>query len=112
MTTGASSDISQATATAREMVVEFGMSNLGPINLDGEGKTLFGRSYFEPTKVSEEMSAKIDAEVKRIIDEALKIAAGILKKKQKLLDKVVTALLSKETLEAEDFEKIVGPKNG
>ncbi|MBI3558815.1 hypothetical protein HY085_00295 [Candidatus Gottesmanbacteria bacterium] len=108
MTTGASSDISQATAIAREMVTEFGMSPLGPINLDGESKQSLGRYFFEPTKVSENMTAKIDAEVKKLIDDGLKLAQSLLKKHKKLLDKTAAALLAKETLEREEFEGIVG----
>lgn len=108
MTTGASSDISQATAIAREMVTEFGMSALGPINLDGESKQTMGRYFFEPTKVSENMTAKIDAEVKKLIDDGLKLAQSLLKKHKKLLDKVAAALLAKETLEREEFEEIMG----
>ena len=50
MTTGASSDISQATSIAREMVIEYGMSNLGPINFDGESKSFAGRFFSEPIK--------------------------------------------------------------
>lgn len=108
MTTGASSDIEQATAIAREMVTEFGMSGLGPVNLDGEAKQMMGRYFFEPAKLSEEMSAKIDAEVKRLIDDGYKVAVDLLKKHRKVLDKVAAALLVKETLEGEEFEKIVG----
>lgn len=108
MTTGASSDISQATAIAREMVTEFGMSALGPINLDGESKQTMGRYFFEPTKVSENMTAKIDAEVKKLIDDGLKLAQFLLKKHKKLLDKVAEALLAKETLEREEFERLMG----
>ncbi|OGH34581.1 MAG: cell division protein FtsH, partial [Candidatus Levybacteria bacterium RIFCSPLOWO2_01_FULL_36_13] len=69
MTTGASDDIAKATEVARTMVVEFGMSDLGPINLDGERKR-----YFEQSTVSQEMAAKIDEQVKRITDAAYKRA--------------------------------------
>ena len=111
MTTGASSDISQATDLARQMVVEYGMSGLGPINLDGESRSFLGRFYTEPVKVSDDMAGKIDDQVKKLIDDGLKTAKEILKKHKKDLEAVATSLISKETLEKEDFEKIVGEKS-
>jgi cell division protease FtsH len=110
MTTGASSDIQQATSIAREMVVEFGMSDIGPVNLDGESKAFAGRWMMEPTKISEITAARIDQQVQNIIDRAYKIAIASLKKHRKLLDTVAEALLVKETLEKEEFEAIVGGK--
>lgn len=111
MTTGASSDISQATSIAREMVIEYGMSNLGPINFDGESKSFAGRFFSEPSKVSEDMTGKIDTEIKKFMDDGLKIAKALLKKHKKLLDAVANKLLEVETLEKEEFEEIVGKKN-
>ena len=108
MTTGASSDISQATSVAREMVVEFGMSNIGPINFGAEPTTYMGRMVAEPQKISENMAGKIDSEVKKLIDNGYKSAVDILRKQKKILDRVATELVAKETLEGEEFEKIVG----
>lgn len=110
MTTGAGSDISQATDIARGMVIEYGMSDLGPVNFDSEDKSFAGRFYSEPVKVSEDMTGKIDTETKKFIDEGLKVAKALLKKYKKLLDEVAAELLVKETLEGEEFEKIVGAK--
>lgn len=107
MTTGASSDISAATTIAREMVEEFGMSPLGPVNLGGEMRTVDGRIYPDQIRVSEGMAAQIDAEVKKLIDVGLETAKAILKKHRKILDKVAEALIVKETLEGEEFEAIV-----
>ena len=70
MTTGASDDIAKATEVARTMVVEYGMSELGPINLDGRK----GNPY-EQSQVSPEMAAKIDGQVKKITDEAYQKAS-------------------------------------
>ncbi len=105
MTTGAADDISKATQVARTMVVEFGMSDLGPINLDGERKLIY-----EQSSVSPDMASKIDTEVKKIIDAAYKNAAIVLSKLKPKLDKLAEELLKKETIESEEFESIVGVK--
>ncbi len=109
LTTGASNDIDKATAIARQMVIEFGMSEIGPINFGPQvDVTEWGRTYMESPQISPEMMSKIDAEVKRIIDNAYKIAYTVLKKLRKKLDAVALELIKKETLESEDFERIMG----
>ncbi|MCL5431889.1 MAG: ATP-dependent zinc metalloprotease FtsH [Patescibacteria group bacterium] len=108
MTTGAASDISQATGIAREMVMEFGMSALGPINFGAEEQSYMGKTYLEPQKLSEEMAGKIDEAVRKLIDDGYKLAVSILKKNRKLLDKVSAELIAKETLEGEEFERLMG----
>ncbi|MCL5432717.1 MAG: ATP-dependent zinc metalloprotease FtsH [Patescibacteria group bacterium] len=105
MTTGASNDIARATELARMMVAEFGMSDLGPINLDGENK-----SFYDKVNISPEMAAKVDLEVKKITDICFKNAQGILLKLRGKLDLLATELLKKETLEAEEFETLIGIK--
>lgn len=108
ITTGASSDISTATQIAREMVMEYGMSPLGPINFSNEMKTAMGRYYQEPTQLSEGMLAKIDIEVQKIISQGLKVATDILKKNRKLLDQVSLRLIEIETMDGDEFEKLMG----
>jgi cell division protease FtsH len=112
MTSGASNDIAQATKIARAMVIEFGMSDLGPINLgDDMGMGDFGQmEWFEGAKNSPAFLEKIDTEVKKILDTAYKAAVKLIKGNRKLLDKVSEALLERETLDRDDFEKIVGKK--
>ena len=105
MTTGAADDIAKATNVARTMVAEFGMSDLGPINLDGERRTVY-----EQNPISPDMASKIDAEVKRIIDQAYKNAIAVITKHKVKLNKLAEELLKKETIESEDFETLVGPK--
>ena len=105
MTTGASDDIAKATEVARTMVVEYGMSDLGPINLDGER-----RRFYEQSNVSPDMAAKIDEQVKKTTDAAYKIATSILIKLRGKLDLLAEELLKKETLESEEFSKLIGPK--
>ena len=105
VTTGASDDIAKATEVARTMVVEYGMSELGPINLDGDR-----RNPYEQTNVSSEMASKIDVQVKKITDDAYENAIGVLKKLKTKLDVLAEELLKNETIESEEFERIVGPK--
>ncbi|MDZ4209878.1 MAG: ATP-dependent zinc metalloprotease FtsH, partial [Candidatus Curtissbacteria bacterium] len=106
-TTGASSDLDIASSLAREMVTEFGMSSLGP--------TIFApRPQFgawptgESIQVSPELSAKIDHEISKIIDTGYETAKDVLNKHRSKLDLVADTLLEKETLERDEFEKLVG----
>jgi cell division protease FtsH len=112
ITTGAANDFDQATQVAKAMVVEYGMSSLGPINF---GPTMditeWGKAYYEQNTISQTMLSKIDIEIKKILDEAYKKAVSILKKQRKYLDEVAQQLIEKESLDADDFEKIVGKKN-
>lgn len=105
VTTGASDDIAKATEVAKMMVTEYGMSELGPISLESDS-----RMPYEQSTVSEEMSAKIDAQVKKITDEGYRQALEILKKVRGKLDILAEELLKKETLESEEFGKLIGPK--
>jgi cell division protease FtsH len=105
MTTGASDDISKATQVSRAMVAQFGMSDLGPINLDGER-----RNPYEQSEISPDMAAKIDVEVKKIMDDSYLIAQKVLKKHKDKLDIIAAELLKKETIDSEDFVRIIGPK--
>ncbi len=108
MTTGASNDISQATRIARAMVVDFGMSSLGPTFLGNQVDVGdLGKMWYEPTPVSPEMQAKIDEAVQGIVEEAYEKAKEILTKNRRKLDEVAKALLDKETLEEEEFAKLM-----
>jgi len=108
-TTGASSDLEIASTLAREMVTQFGMSDLGPTIFTprpqfGVWPTMMG----EGIQVSPELAAKIDKEISKIIDEGYVLAVETLKKHRSKLDRVADALLEKETLDRDDFEKLVG----
>lgn len=109
LTAGAASDIERATMIARRMVVDFGMSELGPVAM-GQMTELnsWGFSYGDSVRLSETTQTKVDEEVKKIVDEAYQRAENILKKNKKVLDKVVLSLMKDETLEQEEFEKLVG----
>ncbi len=108
LTAGAASDIERATMLARRMVVDFGMSSLGPVAM-GQMTEMnsWGFSYGDSTRLSEATQAKVDVEIKKLVDEGLKTAERILKGNRKILDKIVTKLMKIETLEQEGFEKIV-----
>jgi len=109
MTTGAANDIEMATRIVRSMVVDFGMSSLGPINLGPQVEySDMGRAIWaEPSQISAEMASKVDNEVKRIMGEAYEKAQLVLKKSLKKLDLVAKTLIEKETLEQEEFEALM-----
>ncbi len=109
LTAGASSDIERATMLARRMVTDFGMSDLGPVSLGQmvESNT-WGYSYGDSIRLSETMQARVDIAIQKLIDEGYKKAEAILKKHRKLLDKISIHLIKVETIEQEEFEKIVG----
>lgn len=105
ITTGASNDIEKATQVARAMVTRFGMSTLGPMTLNIQKE-----SPYDTEELSSDMQAKVDVEVKRIIDNGYAQATTVLKKLRKKLDLLAEELLKVETLESEQFEKLIGPK--
>ena len=111
VTTGAANDFDQATRIAKSMVADFGMSTLGPVNY---GPTMditeWGKSYWESNNVSQQTLSDIDKEVKNIIGQSYQSAVKIIKEQRKNLDAVAGALLKLESLDADEFEKIVGSK--
>ncbi len=108
ITTGASSDISHATNIARDMVVEWGMSELGPVNLGPQiDVNDFGKAYMEPAKISESMQAKVDEEIKKLVNQSIDEARKILKKNKTKLEKLAKILVEKESLGQEEFEELM-----
>lgn len=112
MTAGASSDIARATKIARSMVEEWGMSPLGPVFLAPQYEDSdYARAYFSEAKtISPELAAKVDQEVQKLVAQAYAQTKKVLSNYQKKLDAVATVLLDKETLEGEEFTKLVGEK--
>lgn len=109
VSTGASNDMEVATAIARDMVTQYGMSAIGPINITP--RSMFGMYRGEEgASISENLQSKIDSEISKIIDQTYKEAKEILAKNKPKLDKVAKALLEKETLDTDGFEEIVGKK--
>jgi cell division protease FtsH len=108
VTTGAANDIEQATNIARRMVTQFGMSDkIGAIAVgDREQEIFLGREFAQRREISERMSEDVDAEVKRIIDEAYGRARAILAVERDLLDRMASALLERETIDREEIDML------
>ena len=108
ITTGASQDIKQATALARAMVTKFGMSeDIGLINYANEDDEVFiGRDLAHTRGYGEDVASKIDAEIKRIIDECHEEAKKIISAHKDVLDACVELLLEKEKISREEFEEL------
>lgn len=112
VTTGATSDLRRATAMARALVTDYGMSeHLGPRTYGEKEEMIFlGREIHEQRDYSEKVAEKIDEEIADFINQGSKQAQKIIEDHKEELEKIVTALLNKETLEKEEFEALVGPK--
>lgn len=108
LTAGASSDIDRATRIARAMVMEYGMSALGPMNFAPQYDMAYSRVTGEPLKISDNLQEKVDVETSKIIDEGMKEAMRLLKKYKKQLTAVSEKLLEVETLDGDEFQKIMG----
>jgi len=108
MTTGASNDIQVATAMARGMVTRYGMSDkLGPVAFDSSDRLSMTRGEWVEKSGSEATAALVDAEVSRIMNEALTKARTILTDKRSTLDNMSEELIKVETLEREEFDKLL-----
>ncbi len=108
ITTGASNDLSRASEIARKLVKEYGMSSLGPISFGEKEELVFlGKEISEQRNYSEKIAIKIDEEVEKIIKNAQKEAEIILRNNKKLLDRIAKILIEKETIEREEFEKLI-----
>ncbi|MDO0935294.1 ATP-dependent zinc metalloprotease FtsH [Streptomyces sp. DG2A-72] len=110
-TTGAANDIEKATATARAMVTQYGMTErLGAIKFGGDNSEPFlGREMAHQRDYSEEVAALVDEEVKKLIETAHNEAWEILVENRDVLDNLVLALLEKETLNKEQIAEIFAP---
>ena len=111
--TGASNDIEKATALARAMVTQYGMTEaIGAIKLGSDSSEPFmGRDYGHQRDYSENVAAKIDAEIRKMIENAHQEAFDILEANRTILDEMVLKLLEKETLNKEEIAKIFARVN-
>jgi cell division protease FtsH len=109
VTTGAGNDIERATALARRMVTQFGMSEvIGPLAVgDKEQEIFLGREFAQRREISERTAQMVDDEVKRLIDEAYARAMGIISGNRELLDRIADALLERETIDRDDLDRLV-----
>jgi cell division protease FtsH len=109
LTSGASNDLKRATKLARKLVVEYGMSDtIGPVSYANRDELIFlGKEFGDAREYSETMAAKIDTEVHSFIAKAYRRASQVLEENEAKLEAIAKALIEKETLEKEDFEKLV-----
>jgi cell division protease FtsH len=107
-TTGAQNDIDRATTIARQMVTEFGMSDeLGPLRLgQPHGEVFLGRDLSNRPDYSEEIAARIDAEVRRLIDGAHLVAREILEGNRAVLDRLAEELVVHETVDVDRVQEL------
>jgi cell division protease FtsH len=112
VTTGATSDLRRATALARSLVTDYGMSDhLGPRTYGEKEEMIFlGREIHEQRDYSEKIAESIDAEISSFITQGEAKATAIISSQGAQLEKIVAVLLEKETIEKAEFEAIVGPK--
>jgi cell division protease FtsH len=109
MTTGASNDFERATQTARDMVMRYGMSDaLGPmVYAENEGEVFLGRSVTKTTTMSEGTMQRVDAEVRRIIDEQYGIARRLIEENKDKMHLMAKALLEWETIDFDQVDDIM-----
>ena len=114
VTTGATSDLRRATEIARRLVTDYGMSdNLGSRTYGEKEEMIFlGREIHEQRNYSEKVAERIDEEISGFIMQGEVKAVAIINEQKNALEKIVAVLLDKETIEREEFEKIVGAKPG
>ena len=111
MTTGASNDFERATAMARDMVTRYGMSDLGVMVYgENDGEVFLGRSVTQHKNVSEATMQKVDAEIRRIIDQQYALARKLLEDNRDKVEAMTHALLEWETIDAEQIDDIMEGK--
>jgi cell division protease FtsH len=108
VTTGAGNDLQQVTGMARQMVTRFGMSDLGPISLEGQTNEVFlGRDLMSRSEYSEEIASRIDAQVRTIVEHCYDEACRIMRENRVVIDRLVDLLVERETIDGEEFRQIV-----
>ena len=109
ITTGAANDLEKATSTAKQMIMRFGMSaKLGPRTLGhNQAQPFLGREFSQEPDYSEEIAQEIDAEIRRIIEDAHDRAKRVLQDHRDQLDRIARILTERETLERSEFEALL-----
>ncbi|HSW16554.1 MAG TPA: cell division protein FtsH, partial [Ramlibacter sp.] len=112
MTTGASNDFERATNLARDMVMKYGMTDaLGPmVYAENEGEVFLGRSVTKTTNMSEQTMQKVDAEVRRIIDDQYNLARRLVEENKDKMHAMAKALLEWETIDSDQLDDIMAGK--
>lgn len=108
VTTGAGGDLQQVTGLARQMVTRFGMSDLGPMSLESQtGEVFLGRDWMTRSEYSEEIAARVDAQVRTIVEHCYEVACRIIRENRVVIDRLVDLLIEKETIDGDEFRQIV-----
>jgi cell division protease FtsH len=108
VTTGAGGDLQQVTGLARQMVTRYGMSDLGPLSLESQtGEVFLGRDWMSRSEYSEEIAARIDAQVRAIVEHCYSDARRMIQENRTVIDRLVDLLIEKETIDGEEFRQIV-----
>jgi cell division protease FtsH len=108
MTTGAGNDIERASELARKMVCEYGMSRLGPLTFGKKEEQIFlGREIAQHRDFSEETARQIDSEVRSLVDSGYQSAYSILDQNQPIMHRLATALLERETIDANEIKMLI-----
>jgi len=114
VSSGAQSDLKEATSLAEKMVAQWGMSDkVGPMNLGrGEEHPFLGRELAQPKRYSDEMAWIMDQEIQRLLHEAENKAQDILSKNRHILDPLAAALLKEEVLDKTQVDRIIAEAEG
>ncbi|MGB3639579.1 MAG: ATP-dependent zinc metalloprotease FtsH2 [Rivularia sp. (in: cyanobacteria)] len=108
ITTGAGNDLQQVTGMARQMVTRFGMSSLGPLSLESQqGEVFLGRDWTTRSEYSESIAARIDSQVRSIVEEQYQATLQMMRENRSLMDRLVDLLIEKETIDGDEFRQIV-----
>ncbi|WP_289501208.1 ATP-dependent zinc metalloprotease FtsH [Gloeocapsopsis sp. IPPAS B-1203] len=108
VTTGAGQDLQQLTNLAKQMVTRFGMSDLGLLALENQNSEVFlGRDLMTRSEYSEEITARVDAQIRQIISHCHQQALKLLQDNRVLMDRLVDLLIEQETIDGDEFRKIV-----
>ena len=109
VTNGASQDLKMLTELARDMVTRFGMSELGPVALEsGNNQVFLSNNGMERSEYSEEIASQIDVQVREIVLHCYEEAKKIVRENRSVVDMLVDVLISQETIDGEEFRKLVG----
>ncbi len=112
VTTGAGDDLQKVTSMARQMVTRFGMSELGPLSLETQNNEVFlGRDWMNKSEYSEQIAAKIDSQVREIVNICYQTSKELLQENRALMERLVDLLADQETIDGDLFRKIVDENN-
>ncbi|MEM1279759.1 MAG: ATP-dependent zinc metalloprotease FtsH2 [Cyanobacteria bacterium P01_D01_bin.6] len=108
VTTGAGNDLQQVTGMARQMVTRFGMSDLGPLSLEGsQGEVFLGRDWMNRSEYSENIASRIDTQVREIVDACYDDTKQVIQDNRAVIDRLVDLLIEKESIDGDEFRRIV-----